>query len=171
MRRIKEIPKKNYRIYFFIVFITLFLSISSYIIYNNHKNYENSIPILRGNASEIEPKDLDEYLRENDKAILYFGVATDENSRNVETDLIDLINKKNLDVVYVNLTDTVNLKEFFDDFNMKYSDGLQLSNYPAFVLMVNQKIFDIRQRNNRELFITDIEQLIDIYEIRGEKHD
>lgn len=168
MRRVREIPKRNYRIYALIVIVTLFFAITSYVIYNNQKNYEKSIPVLRGVASEIDPKDLEHYLVENDSAILYFGVATDENSREVEEGLKDLITRKNLDIIYVNLTDLEDKDDFFKNFNEKYSNGLNLDNYPAFAILKNQKVLDFVQKGDRELYIGDIEQLVDIYELRGE---
>lgn len=171
-RKTREIPQKNYITYGLIVFFTLAASISMFVIYENHKNYLSNIPVLRGIAREIESKDLNEYLKENEDVILYFGVANDENSREVEEDLKDLINRKNLDIVYVNLGNVEKINDFYKTFNSNYSNGtVELSNYPAFVLVHDQKIVDLVQRNERKLFIGDIEQLVDVYEIRGEEND
>lgn len=167
----KEIPRKNYIIFFLITFFTLAFSITSYIIYENHKNYQNSIPVIRGSASEIEIKDLDEYLVENENALLYFGVATDENSRELEEKFVELINDKHLNIIYVNLTNVEDKEGFYLSFNEKYSNNLKLKDYPAFIIMHERKIMDLVQRDGRDLNIADIEQLIDIYEIKGEVND
>jgi hypothetical protein len=167
MRKTKEIPKKNYFVYSIIFCFTLGLSLTIFFFYNNQKQYEESIPVLRGKTKEIEIKDVDEYLIENPNALFYVGVANDSNSRNVEDKLIDLINKNNLSIIYINLTNVTNKKDFYNDFNDKYSVDKSLSNYPAFIVMREGKVLDIVQRSDRDLYIGDIEQLIDIYEIKG----
>ncbi len=165
MRKVRDIPKRNYEIYAVIVVMTLLMSVALFIIYNNKKNYENSIPILRDIVPEIHANDLDNYLTENNSCVLYFGVVTDDNSREVEEDLKKLIDRRKVEFVYVNLTDTKDRKSFFNSFNEKYSDGLTLNNYPAFVIIRNGKIFDIVEKGNRDLYIGDIEQLVDNYEL------
>jgi hypothetical protein len=167
MRKSKEIPKKNYLIYSIIFCFTLALSITIFILYNNQKQYEESIPVLRGKTKEMEIKDIDEYLVENPNSLLYFGVANDSNSRNIEKKLISFINKNNLNIIYINLSNVSNKKTFYDDFNKKYSSDKRLENYPAFIIIREGKILDIVQRKDRDLYIGDIEQLIDIYEIKG----
>ena len=171
MRKIKEIPKKNYLILASIVCFTLIVSITIYLTYNNQKEYENTIPILRGEVKEIEAKDVDDYLIENPNSLLYVGVAYDENSKNLEKKLLSLKNKKNLNIIYINLTDLENKKVFYDNFNQKYTQGTKLNNYPAFIIMREGKVLDLVQKNNRDLYIGDVEQLIDIYEIKGDTNE
>ena len=40
MKRVKEIPKKNYLIFTIIICFTLAVSITAFIAYNNQKDYE-----------------------------------------------------------------------------------------------------------------------------------
>ena len=171
MTRVKEIPKKNYMILAAIIFFTLAVAITTYIVYNNQKNYENNIPVIRGKMSEIEAKDIDEYLRENPNSLLYIGVASDSNSRHLEEKLLNLKDRKNLDILYVNISNLDNKKVFYEIFNRKYGNGYVLSNYPAFIIIRDGKVFDMRERTNNDLYIGDIEQLIDVYEIEGTKND
>ena len=166
-----NIPKRNYTIYSIIVVLTIVVTLAIFIVYNKQKEYENSKPILRGIVSELEVKDVDEFLKENDNVIFYMGVATDENSREVEKDLIKLRERKKIDFVYLNLTDVKDRVSFLESFNSKYSVGLQVKNYPAFILIKNMKIVDLVQKTDRDLNIGDIEQLLDIYEINGEIND
>ena len=171
MKKMKEIPQKNYVIFTIIICFTLAISITTYVIYNNKKNYENSIPVLRGKVKEIEAKDLDEYLRENSNPLLYIGVPSDQNSRHLEENLLDLIERKNLDILYVNISNIEDKKSFYKDFNNKYGNGFELKDYPAFIIMRDGKVFDLKEKDATDLYIGDIEQLIDIYEIEGENND
>ena len=169
MTRVKEIPKKNYYILTAIVLITLIISITACIVYNNQKKYENNIPVIRGKISEIEAKDIDEYLRENPNSLLYIGVASDNNSRSLEEELLALKEKKNLDLLYVNISDLKNKKVFYEDFNRKYGNGFELSNYPAFIVIKDGKVYNMKEKKDTDLYIYDIEQLIN--EIEGIKND
>lgn len=166
-----KIPKRNYTIYSIIVFLTITITLTIFIVYNKQKEYENSKPILRGVVSELEIKDVDEFLKENNNAIFYIGVATDDNSREVEKDLLKFIERKKINFIYLNLTDVKDRAAFFDSFNKKYSNGIQVKDYPAFILIKDMKIVDLVQKNERDLNIGDIEQLLDIYEINGEIND
>ncbi len=117
-------------------------------------------------VSEIEVGELDDYLTENDKAILYVGVANDKNSRELEKDLSHLIEKTGIRIVYLNITDLTNKVDFYKDFNNKYSEGTSLSNYPAVVLIQDKKIVDLVERGNNYLTLGSVQQLFDTYEVR-----
>ena len=165
----REIPFKNYVKYAVIVFFTLLISIIAFIIYNNHKNYEKDLPILRNKVSEINIDDVDNYIDENESVLLYFGVVHDKNSESIEKEMIDMIDKYHIDFVYVNLTDVKNKKDYFKSFNNKYSKGKNIDNYPAFVYIKDKEIVDIVQREDRYLKIEEVSNFIDSNEIKGEK--
>lgn len=168
----RKIPGRNYLILILLFIITIGGAISFYIVYNNASNEELKIPVLRDKVAEIKTGGVDVFLSENPDALIYVGVANDDNSRKLEKDLIELINKKQIELVYINITDLTESerKDFYKDFNDKYSQGeKKLSNYPAFIIVRNQKVYDMVQRNSRDLYLGDIEQLLDIYEI-GEKN-
>ena len=164
----RKIPGRNYLILILLFVITIGGAISFYIVYSNASKEEQKIPVLRDKVAEIKSNDIDEYLSENPDSLLYIGVANDENSRKVEKELIDLIDKKQIELIYVNITDLTDSekKDFYKEINDNYSSGeKKLSNYPAFIIIKNQKIYDLVQRNSRDLYLGDIEQLLDIYEI------
>lgn len=165
----REIPFKNYVKYIAIVFFTLLICIVAFIVYNNHKNYENDLPILRNKVSEINIDDVDNYIDENESVLLYFGVVHDKNSESIEKEMIDMIDKYHIDFVYVNLTDVKNKKDYFKSFNNKYSKGKNIDNYPAFVYIKDKEIVDIVQREDRYLEIEEVSNFIDSNEIKGEK--
>ena len=163
-----KIPRKNYIKLFLILFFSLIVCTIIFIIYNNWNN--NDLPILRNKVSEIEVNDVDNYISENETVLLYFGVVKDENSEKIEKEMLDMIDKDNVDFVYVNITNLKNKKSYFKSFNEKYSDGKMITNYPAFVYIENEKIVDIIQRDDRYLEIEDVENFIKINEIKGEEN-
>ncbi len=168
----RKIPGRNYLILILLFIITIGGAISFYIVYSNASNEELKIPVLRDKVAEIKTGDVDVFLSENPDALIYVGVANDENSRKLEKDLIDLIDRKQIELVYVNLTDLTEKErtDFYKSMNDNYSSGeKKLSNYPAFIIIKNQKIYDLVQRNSHDLYLGDVEQLLDIYEI-GEKN-
>ena len=83
------------------------------VIDNNKKN----TPIIRGTLTEINDKELDNYLLENSNTVLYLCTSDSVRCRNYEKDFKKIINSKNLndDIVYVNLTG-VNQVKFVKQF-------------------------------------------------------
>ena len=51
-------------------------------------------------------------------------------------------------------------------FNDKYSNGVKLQSYPAFIIISNKTILDIVQSSNNKITIFDIERILDEYEVR-----
>ena len=166
---LRDVPFKNYIKYGIIVLISIVLCVIAFVIYNNHKNYENDLPILRNKVSEISVDDVDDYIEENETVLLYFGVVKDDNSEKIENEMIKMIDEDNLSFVYVNITDLNNKKDYFKLFNDKYSSGKKIDNYPAFVYIKDKEIKDIIQRDDRYLEIEEVSKFIESNEIKGEK--
>ena len=160
------IAKKNYIKFYLIIIVTIILGLAFYFSYEKYKEYQNKIPVLRGVTAEIKIDELDDYLTENDKAIIYVGVADDNNSRELEEDLLLLIERADIRIVYLNITDIVNKTEFYENFNAKYSNGINLSNYPAVVLIEDKKIVDLVEKDYSYLTLGRVQQLFDIYEVK-----
>ena len=171
--RKRSISKKNYILCAIIFILTITICLMIFFIMENNKKYNSKIPILRGTASEIEPKDLDNYLIENPDVLLYIGVADDFNSRKVEEKFKKIIEENDLNVIYLNLTNLTKkeIKEYLSDFSSKYSSSKNVNNYPAFLIVFNRKVVDFVQKESRDLDISDISHILDMYEIKGEKND
>jgi len=165
------IPRKNYIKVISMFVIVIVASLVCSHLYFKNQEHVKTIPVLRGVVNEIKSaKELDNYIMENNDALIYVGVASDNNCRELEEELITLLKKNNLleEVVYLNISD-FNDKEkndFYADFNKKYGDKKVLDNYPAFIIFNEGKAFDIVSRTNKqELQIGDIDILIDQYEL------
>ncbi len=167
---LRDVPFKNYIKYGIIIIITIVLCTITFIIYNNHKKYENDLPLLRNKVSEINIDDVDNYIDENEVVLLYFGSVKDENSEKIEKEIIKMIDEEKIDFVYVNITNLKNKNDYFKSFNNKYSTGKKIDNYPAFVYIKNKEIIDVIQRDDRYLEIEEVSMFIDNNEIKGEKN-
>lgn len=166
---LRVIPKGNYAKISTIFIITIIIVIAAFVSYRMHINYVNNIPVIRGTLSEIEEKDLNNYIMEHSDFLLYIGVANDENCRRLESDLKKVLKDRNLlDTIYLNISTVSDKGEFYNVFNSNYSDNVKLNNYPAFVIFSDSKVVDLVQRKNNKLNIGDIESLLDEYQIKGE---
>ena len=168
----KNISPKNYLICAIIFAMVISLSLIFFFISEKNKEYERKIPVLRGVVSEIEPKELDEFLNENSDILLYVGVADDENSRIVEKDFKEIIDNYKFDVVYLNLTNysVEERKNSLNDISKKYLLNSSLNNYPAFLIINDRKVIDYVQKENNFFSIDDIVRLLDVHEIKGEEN-
>lgn len=162
-------PLKNYVIAFSIIIFTLIFALSLFIFFDSKKNRELQIPVIRGTVPEIEEKDLDSYMKEHDSFLLYIGTSDNTNCRNLEEDLKEFVKTKNINnLVYLNITNVKDKKTFYDEFNEKYGEVVKLSNYPAFIIIRDNKIYDLVERDKRVLQIGDIQRILDEYNILGD---
>lgn len=166
---LRVIPKNNYAKLSTIFVITIIVVVFAFVSYRSHSSFINNIPVIRGTLSEIEEKDLNNYITEHDEVLLYVGVASDENCRSLEEDLKETLkNRGLLNTIYLNITSISNKEDFYKSFNNNYSDNIKLNNYPAFVIISNNKIVDLVERKDNKLNIGDVERLLDEYGIKGE---
>ena len=103
--------------------------------------------------------------------MLYIGVANDDNCRELEEELKDVLkNRGLLDTIYLNITSISDKKDFYERFNSNYSSNVRLESYPAFIIISDKKIVDLVQKEEKKLSINDVEKLLDEYSI-GTKND
>lgn len=170
-RNNKEIPTKNYVIVIVIFIISFILIILGANWYKNYREYQLTIPVISGYINEIGEQELDNYLFENHDTLLYIGTSEDNNCRSLEKELKDFIKKHNLrdQIIYINLNNVENKDSFISNFNDKYATKEKIDNYPTFIIIQNGKILDfISKSNNQKLYIDDIEQLLEEYELLGD---
>ena len=163
----REIPIKNYIKYLIIIFISIISCIILYTIYNNKLK---DTPILRNIVREIDIKDVDNYIIENESVLLYFGVVNDKDSEKIEKAMIKEMDIDNINIVYVNITELSNKKKYLREFSDKYSKLKKVTTYPAFVYIKNKEIIDVIERDDRELVIENVINFVDTNEIKGEKN-
>lgn len=154
MKLKKEKEKKNLVTGYFKLFIicisTVFLVLLLRTWYLNRINYQLNVSIIRETLNrEIKPSEVYNYIREDENAIIYIGVITDEKCREYEEILNEIVREKHLEntITYLNLTDEDNTKKFFKEFNKFYNTDLTA--YPAIIVFNGGKVKDIL--NNKVL--------------------
>lgn len=151
MKEKEKIERKNYIqvAILFIITIIIVLYLSSW--YTSYKKDKLSVPVINGVLSEIHYEELEPYLRENNgSSYLYMCTSDEEVCRNFESEFIKIIEKKDLydKIIYLNLTDIDNQKEFMDTFNEKYAKKKKVSSYPTIIKFENSKIKKVIGGNN-----------------------
>ncbi len=137
--------------------------------YISYQKYQLTIPVLKGTLKEIAVNEIDNYITENDDAIIYFEVSNEEESRKVSKGLIDIVKEKNLTdrVVYLNLASLTDKDSFLKEFSSKYIE--KEINYPSIVVFNDGKASLVATKTqNKKLRASDIAQLFDEHEIEGE---
>ena len=170
----RKVSLKNYIILFVIFILTVIVVFGLRNWYVSYQKYQLTVPILKGELKEVTVEALDNYLIENDDAIIYIEVSDDENSRDVAKDLLNVLKKRDLTekVVYLNLKDVKDKDAFFNSFNSKYMVDGKIDNYPALVLFREGKVFASTYRKSKQyLDIGNIEQIFDEYELEGESNE
>ena len=152
IKKEKEVPNKNY-----IIVVTVFMACFVLIIlgaswYKGYKDYEFNKPLIAETITEINTKEIDNYLTENTDTLIYIGDPGDKNSKKIEKKLKDFINENNLKdkMVYINLSKVGNVDTFLSDLNQKYSINKNITKYPAVIIIKNGKIVDFVSKTNYE---------------------
>jgi len=163
------IPMKNYIKVVMLCFISVVIALICASIYLKNQEHVKTIPVIRGTLNEIiTAEELDNYIMENNNAIIYIGVANDDNCREVEKELIKLLKKKSLteEVVYLNVTEFDNIDRFYSDFNSKYGTDMKITHYPSFMIFADGKILNmVSKTDKQDLQVGDIDILLDQYEL------
>ncbi len=167
----KVIPKKNYAIVGIIFVISIALAFFLRSWYMSYQDYAKTIPVLKGVISEVRYNEVHNYINDNQSVIIYMGVADNEDCRNLELDLKKIIQTRHLKdkIVYFNITDVQDKELLLKELNDKYVTGNKIYSYPAIMLFEDGKVIDFKSRTaNSNLLISDIEQILDEYEVQGD---
>ncbi|MCI6001990.1 MAG: hypothetical protein MRZ37_02420 [Tenericutes bacterium] len=136
----REIPKKNYFILFIVIVFSLLIA---FYFRNWYKAYEDSYlskSIVGNYLFEINYKELDNYLVENQSAIIYVSKVGNEKIRNFEKKFINAINQNDLKnkILYLDLSN------YKGDTNDKYTiNDMNITSVPNISVFKNGKLDDI----------------------------
>lgn len=167
----REIPTKNYIIVGMIFLISFILILLGGTWYKNYIEYQLAIPIIGGYINEVSDQEIDNYLLENNDTMVYIGKSNDNNCRSLEKELKKFIKKHNLrdQIIYIDLNKVNDQASFIENFNNKYATSVRIDKYPAFIIIKNAQILDlVSKTKNQNLYIDNIEQLLDEYELLGD---
>lgn len=136
----REIPKKNYFILFIVIVFSLLIA---FYFRNWYKAYEDSYlskSIVGNYLFQINYKELDNYLVENQSAIIYVSKVGNEKIRNFEKKFINAINQNDLKnkILYLDLSN------YKGDTNDKYTiNDKDITSVPNISVFKNGKLDDI----------------------------
>ena len=160
---LRKIPTKNY-IIVGIMFI-LFFAFLNYLYswYKVYTDYERTIPVIGDTLLELNSNEVEHYIQENPKAVVYLCSASDNDCRSFEKTFKKLINSKSLNnyIVYVNL-ENEDRENFTNNFNDYYDSKKKLKNsYPAIVVFEDAEVIDIIQAKvDEKLSINHVEKFL-----------
>lgn len=159
----KKVPFSNYLILALVVFATVFIAFLFRNWYISGRDYELNIPIIKETLiSEINADEVYNYVRENENAILYMGVVSNEACRNFEKEFNEIIRNRSLEdtITYLNITKTNNKKKFINEFNKFYDTNLL--GYPSIVIFEEGEVkATLTVKTGKKLDIEDAVKFLD----------
>lgn len=136
----REIPKKNYFILFIVIVLSLMIALYFRKWYKAYEDGYLSKSIMGNYLFEINYKELDDYLVENQSAIIYVSKVGNEKIRNFEKKFINAINQNDLKnkILYLDLSN------YKGDTNNKYTiNDKDITLVPNISVFKNGKLDDI----------------------------
>lgn len=165
--------EQNKKLHNYLIVISLFvvcIVVVLYLceLYKVEKEAEQKIPIIRNSLSEIFPDDLDHYILDNPRSLIYMCAANNDDCRAFEKSFKKLLKKKDYhdEIIYLNLTD-LNQQEFITQFNEKYPyrSGIK-GNYPIFVLFEDGEVKSLLQATkNKKMTISKVKTFLELNDI------
>lgn len=136
----REISKKNYFILFIVIVLSLLIAFYFRKWYKAYEDSYLSKSIVGNYLFQINYKELDNYLVENQSAIIYVSKVGNEKIRNFEKKFINAINQNDLKnkILYLNLNN------YKGDINNKYTiNDMNITSVPNISVFKNGKLDDI----------------------------
>ena len=136
----REIPKKNYFILFIVIVLSLLIAFYFRKWYKAYEDSYLSKSIVGNYLFQINYKELDNYLVENQSAIIYVSKVGNEKIRNFEKKFINAINQNDLKnkILYLDLSN------YKGDTNDKYTiNDMNITSVPNISVFKNGKLDDI----------------------------
>lgn len=161
----REIPKRNYIILGVVVIVTFLLMYYFYMWYDAYMDTKIGKPILDKYMDVINGNEIDDYLIENNDAIIYVSVLENEEIRDFEKKLKSLLRKRVIDrdILYLDVT---NNKKMLDTLIDKYSSSSFNYDVPMILVIEDGNLkdfYNIKENNydidNVKLFIQGIKFL------------
>ncbi len=136
----KDVPLKNYIILAGIIILSILFVVYFYMWYGAYEENKLSTPIMDNYLSVINYNELDNYIIENENAIIYVSVLNDEDIRVFEKKFKNVIedNLLNNTILYLDMSSIVNEKNF-SSIKTKYG----LKDLPCIVIFRGGIVYDV----------------------------
>lgn len=165
----RDIPVKNYFILVIILFVSFLVMHYFTLWYREYSEDRLSKPILNTKLFEIKYNELDNYVLENKKAVIYVSLVGDEDTRNFEESFINLIDNYNLidNIVYFNLSEVYSDNKILGMLKDKYSfeDINFVYNTPCLLMFNDAKLIDIYLIKENNYSINRVENYLKVMDV------
>lgn len=133
----REIPKKNYIILFFIVIATICLTLVVADIYNSK---DQKVSKFYENSNKISIKDFSEYIIENPNSIIYISDKYDLKNKSFEKKLEKKLENLNLKENFAFIEKNEINSEFIKFLNDNYNLTIDIDKTPILIVIIDNKI-------------------------------
>ncbi len=144
---------KNYIILFFIMIISIIITIYILNLYKQYNDEKLSTSVISSVLSEIKYDDLDNVVKDRDFLIIYICSSKESECRNFERDFKEYVIKNDLsdDMAYLNIDSNSIINKIY--INYKHEDLVKkLNDYPSLLIFSNGKIIDLISSNDTLVF-------------------
>ncbi len=159
---------KNYTRITIIFIMTILFALVVRTIYHNSNEYKYQTSILHDIIKEAKADNIYNYLTENDNSLVYICASNNKICRSLDEELEDYIAQVNglaREMVYLNIREVVNKKNFLNDFSTKYKITSKISSYPTFVLFRDGKVEKVVINKDQDIMLNNLKSLVEKYDL------
>lgn len=163
----REIPKKNYVVFAFVIIISLGIIVYCMRWYQMSQSADKS-NIMNGVVSELKSDELSSYLLDNPNVIVYLAPSDSDENKSLENELQDFIVGKNLTNEFIYLDSSlITDGRIYDDYEEKYlsetlkNQSIDLSVTPNLWYFHDGMITDVMNTVSRTSSIQDVEYFLE----------
>lgn len=159
---VKKKPLKNYIIYFTLIIITILFTFLLSNKYENLKNLEKENSVMKQFLTSLNEKEFENYIAENNNAIIYMASGTDETIKDFEEKFKEMLIDYDLQsqIIYIDL-DNVDQSFLLNLQNNYFKESLgniSLYKYPNILILENGKISAVLYSSEQIINLIDVEE-------------
>lgn len=171
MDKQRNIPLKNYILLGITLIVTIILIIYFYMLYSSYEESKLNIPIMDKYMQVINYNELDNFLVENKDGVIYCSVLENQDIRNFEKELKNVIKDYSLGstILYLDLTNELQNNQKAKEIQTKYQiNGNSLIEVPTIAVFRGGTLSSIYNIKNNNY---DIEEIINYLRKEGVIND
>ena len=163
----REIPKKNYIIFAFVIVVSIGIILYCMRWYTMSQSVDKS-NVMDGVVSELKSDELSSYLLDNPNVIVYLAPSDSDENKSLEDELQNLIVSKNLTNEFIYLDSSlITDNRIYEDYGERYlsetlkNQSIDLSVTPNLWYFRDGKITDVMNTVSRKSSIQDVEYFLE----------
>lgn len=156
----KQIPRRNYIIFFILVIFTIVLTLVFRNWYNLNQDFNKKRTIMSEFLVSVNEEEFANYTMENNNVIIYLASSKDESLESFEIELKKMLIEHNLQeqIVFIDLNQVDNefFKNLTDNYFSENLKNVKLSKFPNILIMENGIINAILYNKKTTMNIDDV---------------